>query len=91
MWRGEPLPLRLPHVATSTHIRLLSPKYPLLQFLAAHIPFETAIGLNGRVWFKAASVEGTITLQRVIEAVDAGTLDASDKSAVDKAVKRFLA
>jgi hypothetical protein len=43
------------------------------------------------VWFKAASVEGTITLQRVIEAVDAGTLDASDKSAVDKAVKRFLA
>lgn len=71
--------------------RLLSPKFPLLQMLAAHIPFETAIGLNGRVWFKAASVDGTIALQRVIEAVDSGVLDATDKGAVDKTVKRFLA
>ncbi|BEI80524.1 hypothetical protein CcaverHIS002_0110530 [Cutaneotrichosporon cavernicola] len=71
--------------------KLLSPKYPLLQLLAAHIPFETAIGLNGRVWFKAASVDGTIALQRIIEAVDAGTLDATDKAEVDKTVKSFLA
>lgn len=73
-----------------TH-RLLNPKFPLLPLLAAHIPFETAIGLNGRVWFKASSVEGTIALQRIIEAVDSGDLDAADKTAVDKAVKRFLA
>lgn len=100
-WRGvqlevaSPHPTSLPYPSSSphgrSHARLLSPKDPLLQVLAAHIPFETAIGLNGRVWFKAASVQGTIALQRVIEAVDDGTLDATDKAAVDKTVKRFLA
>lgn len=70
--------------------RLLSPKHPLLPSLATHIPFETAIGLNGRVWFKTERVEQTIALGRVVEAVDAGELE-TDKASIDKAVKQFLA
>jgi exosome complex component RRP40 len=69
--------------------RLLSPKHPVLPVLAAHIPFETAIGLNGRIWLKATSVNQTIALKRVIEGVDAGEI-AADKAAVEKAVKALL-
>lgn len=73
-----------------TDSRLLSPKHPLLPALAAHIPFETAIGLNGRIWFKTEQVAQTIALRRVIEAVDAGELEM-DKASIDKAVKQFMA
>ena len=69
---------------------MLSPKYPLLPQLAATIPFETAIGLNGRVWFKTASIEQTIALRRVIQAVDAGEMGI-EKDEVDKKVKEFMA
>lgn len=70
--------------------RLLSPKHPLLQTLAAQFPFETAIGMNGRIWVKAGSVGETIALKRVIEAVDKGELGTS-KTELDGAVKRMLA
>lgn len=77
-------------VSSSTNNRLLSPKYPLLPSLAAKIPFETAIGLNGRVWFKTASVDQTIALRRILEMVDSGELSV-DKAAIDKALKKLLA
>lgn len=68
----------------------MTPKDPLLPALAAHIPFETAIGLNGRVWFKAGSVAQTIALRRVIEAVDAGEVGV-ERAEIEAKVKEFLA
>lgn len=70
--------------------RLLTPKHPLLPALAAYIPFETAIGLNGRVWFKAGSAGQTIALRRVIEAVDAGEC-GTERGEVEAKVKEFMA
>ena len=75
---------------THSMFRLLDPKFPLLSVLAAHFPFETAVGLNGRVWFKAASVGQTITVKRVLEGYDTGEIRA-DKVDLDRAVKSFLA
>ena len=37
--------------------RLLSPKNPILPKLGASFPFEVAVGMNGRVWVKAADGE----------------------------------
>ncbi|GAA6012839.1 hypothetical protein JCM11491_006195 [Sporobolomyces phaffii] len=34
---------------------LLSPKNPLLSQLGSKFPFEVAVGMNGRIWVKAAS------------------------------------
>lgn len=34
--------------------RLLAPKNPVLSKLGARFPFEVAVGMNGRVWVKAA-------------------------------------
>lgn len=61
-----------------------------MQTLAAQFPFETAIGMNGRIWVKAGSVGETIALKRVIEAVDKGELGTS-KTELDGALKRMLA
>lgn len=36
---------------------LLSPKNPILPKLGAQFPFEVAVGMNGRVWVKAADGE----------------------------------
>ncbi|KAL8277041.1 hypothetical protein RQP46_010575 [Phenoliferia psychrophenolica] len=36
---------------------LLSPKNPILPKLGASFPFEVAVGMNGRVWVKAADGE----------------------------------
>ncbi|WWD18380.1 hypothetical protein CI109_102830 [Kwoniella shandongensis] len=70
--------------------QLLTPKFPLLPTLAASIPFEIAVGLNGRVWFKAGTVSETVTLKRIVEGVDNGEIRA-ERSAVEQAVKEYLA
>ena len=62
----------------------------MLGALATHFPFETAVGLNGRVWFKAAAVGQTIAVKRVLEGYDAGDIRA-EKVELDRAVKGFLA
>ncbi|WVF69354.1 hypothetical protein IAT40_004130 [Kwoniella sp. CBS 6097] len=69
---------------------LLSPKFPVLPTLAASIPFEIAVGLNGRVWFKTETVSESIALKRIIEGVDGGAIKA-EKGDVEQAVKQFLA
>lgn len=38
--------------------RLLAPQNPILRRLGARFPFEIAVGMNGRVWVKAAQAEG---------------------------------
>ncbi|WVR06251.1 hypothetical protein IAU60_003281 [Kwoniella sp. DSM 27419] len=69
---------------------LLNPKFPVLPALAASIPFEIAVGLNGKVWFKTETVSESIALKRVIEGVDSGAIRA-DKGDVEGAVKDYLA
>ncbi len=45
--------------------RLLSPKNPILPTLGAKFQFEVAVGMNGRVWMKAAEGEE----EKVIELI----------------------
>ena len=66
----------------------MNPKFPLLTGMAAQFPFETAVGLNGRIWFKAQSVGQTIASKRALEGYDTGEIRAEDGG---KAVKGFLA
>ena len=47
------------------------------------------MGLNGRVWFKAASVGQTIAVKRALEGYDVGEIRA-EKVELDRAVKGFL-
>lgn len=69
---------------------MFAPGHPLLPALAAQIPFETAIGMNGRIWVKAPAIGQTIALRRVIEAYDTGKV-GSDKAEITKLVKQMLA
>ena len=69
---------------------MLTPKHPFLPLLAAQFPFEIAVGMNGRIWLKAADVSQTIALKRAIEGACRGEVGAS-KEEVTRAVKGFLA
>lgn len=73
-----------------TDPRLLNPKFTLLQTLASSIPFEIAIGINGKVWIKSPSISETIALKRVLEGVDEGQFGIT-KGELDRAVKEFAA
>ncbi|WWD04757.1 hypothetical protein V865_002828 [Kwoniella europaea PYCC6329] len=79
-------------VSCSLHLcrHLLNPKFIILPTLAATIPFEIAVGLNGRVWFKTETVSESIALKRVIEGLDSGDIKP-EKGDVDRAVKEYLA
>lgn len=47
-----------PDLCSLCRNRLLAPKNPILSRLGAKFPFEIAVGMNGRVWVKAAQQEG---------------------------------
>jgi exosome complex component RRP40 len=66
--------------------RLLMPKHPLLRLISDQYPFEVAVGMNGRVWFKAEAVDQTIALKRVLEAAERGQLEY-DAKAVSQLIK----
>ena len=51
-------------------LSLLDPKHQLLQEVAAHFPFETAIGINGVIWVHAASSKQAITIGQVLHRAD---------------------
>lgn len=74
------------HTSLEFARQLLTPKHPLLPLIAAQYPFEVAIGMNGRIWFKAAAVDQTIALKRVLEAAERGQLEYNLK-AVGQMVK----
>jgi len=65
---------------------LLDPGHFLLPLLGGRFPFESAVGLNGRVWVCTKETRQTIAMARCIEAVDpdGGTLKDA------KGVKAFL-
>ncbi|KAG0205807.1 Exosome component 3 [Mortierella sp. GBA30] len=47
--------------------RLLDPKTLVLRLLGQHIPFETAVGMNGKVWVNSASAKHTILICNAIK------------------------
>jgi exosome complex component RRP40 len=70
--------------------RLMNQSDTLLSTLAAVIPFEIAIGINGRVWTKSPSISETIAVSRFLESVDEGEVELS-KSGIERAARAFLA
>ncbi|CAM0138622.1 exosome non-catalytic core subunit rrp40 [Umbelopsis sp. WA50703] len=47
--------------------RLLNPETPILRFLGEHFPFETAVGMNGRIWVNSESPQYTILLANAVK------------------------
>lgn len=47
--------------------RLLDPKTLVLRLLGQHIPFETAIGMNGKIWINSATPKQTILISNAIK------------------------
>jgi exosome complex component RRP40 len=47
-------------------LRLLRPNAAILRALGQHIPFELAIGVNGRIWLRADSIDHTIIVANAI-------------------------
>ena len=76
----------MPYITKATVLSLLDPEHFLLPLLGGRFPFESAVGLNGRVWVCAKEIRQTIAMARCIEAVDpdGGTLKDA------KGVKAFL-
>ncbi|KAF8319753.1 exosome complex exonuclease RRP40 [Clavulina sp. PMI_390] len=67
----------------------ISQAHPLLPKLGARFPFEIAIGMNGRVWFKAPDTPHTILFSRAVEWADDS--DPDQKGLLtDVDVKRWL-
>lgn len=54
------------HVPLHLVRRLLSQECNLMKTIGARIPFEAAVGMNGRVWVKSQSAEKTISIYQVI-------------------------
>jgi len=66
--------------------RLLTGQAPVLRLLGKQVPFECAVGANGRVWIRAASVENVWLVARILKEL-AGVLD---EKACKRRVKEFM-
>ena len=66
-------------------VRLLNPDCTLLKSLGKGIPFEIAVGLNGRIWIKAKSVNQTLALARAIS-----LSEHMNKEEMNKLCRQFL-
>lgn len=53
-------------VSPSYARRLLAPDHPLLEALGRTVPFEIAVGVNGVVWLRTASVSDTILVSNAV-------------------------
>jgi exosome complex component RRP40 len=53
-------------VLLSLFFRLLSPECAIVNELGNYIPYEIAVGVNGRVWIKTRSVVETIVVTNAI-------------------------
>ncbi|KAJ9103875.1 hypothetical protein QFC21_002337 [Naganishia friedmannii] len=53
-----------------------------------NVPFETAIGMNGRIWIHGSTPLHTIALKRVLEAVDRRVVDGDDKEELERWMKK---
>ena len=50
--------------------RLLRPTHGLLKLVAAHFPFEAAVGANGAVWVRANEAKNVVAVGKVLQAAD---------------------
>ncbi|XP_077981637.1 exosome complex component RRP40-like [Glandiceps talaboti] len=50
--------------------KILSPECQLLKLLGKHMPFEIAVGMNGRVWVKARTIDHTIAICNAISSAE---------------------
>lgn len=46
--------------------KILNPNCPLLKYLGKEVPYEIAIGMNGKVWIKAKNIKSTIAIASAI-------------------------
>ena len=53
-----------------TLYRILSTQSELLQRLGKSLPFEIAVGLNGRIWVNGRSTDETLTLAHAISGAE---------------------
>uniref|UniRef100_A0A1B6LDT9 Exosome complex component RRP40 n=1 Tax=Graphocephala atropunctata TaxID=36148 RepID=A0A1B6LDT9_9HEMI len=70
--------------------KLLNPQCPLLNYLGKEVPYEIAIGLNGKVWVNTKSVKGTIAVASAIIAAEHSPYDEVIKNADDVLNKLLL-
>ena len=64
------------HVSCTLLVRILRPNCPLLKRFGHLMPYETAVGMNGRIWVKGRSTVETITIANIIS--DSETISDSD-------------
>jgi exosome complex component RRP40 len=50
--------------------KVLNPKCPLLKVLGNEIPYDIAVGMNGKIWLKAKTVKETIAVGNAILAAE---------------------
>ncbi|GAK67754.1 exosome complex exonuclease rrp40 [Moesziomyces antarcticus] len=58
------------HTSLGLARSLLRPDHPLLGLVAAHFPFEAAIGQNGAVWVRANEPSHLVAVGRLLHAAD---------------------
>ncbi|XP_002730573.1 exosome complex component RRP40-like [Saccoglossus kowalevskii] len=46
--------------------KIVSPDCQLMKLLGKHMPYETAVGLNGRIWIKAKTLSHTIAISNAV-------------------------
>eukprot|EP00920_Eleutheroschizon_duboscqi_P036177 GHVT01087461.1.p1 GENE.GHVT01087461.1~~GHVT01087461.1.p1 ORF type:complete len:305 (-),score=32.35 GHVT01087461.1:1810-2724(-) len=63
--------LQMPIAVTRS---LVGDRCYVLERLGEKFPFETAVGLNGRVWIRAGSVADTFAIAQILEAMPGKTL-----------------
>lgn len=55
--------------------KILNPNCPLLKYLGKEIPYEIAIGMNGKIWVRTKTVKGTIAVASAVLAAENSTYD----------------
>lgn len=50
--------------------RLLAPNCEIIQELGQLYPFEIVLGMNGRIWVKAKTVQQTLIVANILEACE---------------------
>jgi exosome complex component RRP40 len=70
---------------SSSHARrLLEPDCSLLRLLGNPLPYEVAVGLNGRIWIKGRSIKETLELANLITQSEHWSVDE-----LKRAIKRL--
>ena len=62
------------------------PKHQLLPRIAAHFPFEAAVGLNGLVWTRTGTAQQGVALGQLLAAADRAAVQRDEaEMALDEA------